>query len=142
MTAPFEMDGQFGKSKNVRVAFSVVGSPDKRSFSQLLSIARVDKNGNWYPSITAKTAVGQMIGVIRGRPIAENEPINLLDYLNGDFMAMVKQDTKTTENGVEVYGSVVKDTWQPVGQTAMPEPEPEPVAVAAGSANPFLDDED
>lgn len=147
MTAPFEMDGQYGPSKNIRVAI-LVKAPgtgnDKRMFSQMLAIAKKDKQGKWYPNITAKSAVGQMIGCIRGKEIAENEPINLLDYLNGEFRAMVQQTTKTTENGVEVYGNIIKDTWKPVGEQspeAVPEPEPQPVA-AAVNGNPFMTDDD
>jgi hypothetical protein len=148
MTAPFEMDGTYGKSKNVRCLFVVKapGNPnDKRMFSQLLAIAKL-RNDGWQPNITAKTAIGQMMGCIRGRPIVEGEPINLLEVLNGEFQAMVNQTTKTGENGVEVYGNIVKDTWQPVAQQAMPVAQPAPVtaaAVGAPSGDPFqLDDDD
>lgn len=146
MSAPFEMTGEFGLSRNVRVVFQVrdQGPEEKRMFSQLLTIAKPDKSGGWRPNITEKTAVGQMIGVMRGKPIAENEPINLLDYLNGEFMAVTKQTTKATDNGVVTNCAVVKDTWQPVGQTALPtNPEPLPPALQpAAPANPFLGNDD
>lgn len=149
LSAPFELDGQYGKSKNVRVVFQVRGggAEDKRMFSQLLTIAKPAEGGGWRSNITSKTAIGQMIGAIRGKPIGDGEPINLLDYLNGDFCAVVQQKTRATDNGIEVDCSVVKDTWQPVGQEALPEVlQPAPHAVAApgvaATANPFLGDDD
>ena len=143
MTQPFELDGQFGRSKNVRVVFQVRGGPeDKRMFSQLLSIAKPGENGSWKSNVSAKSAPGQMIGAIRGRAIGDGEPINFLEFLNGEFMAMVKQETKAGENGLETRCSVVKDTWAPAGQTALP-PELQPVPQAAAApANPFLDSDD
>jgi hypothetical protein len=145
MSAPFEMTGEYGVSRNVRVVFQVrdQGTEEKRMFSQLLTIAKPDKSGGWRPNITEKTAVGQMIGVMRGKPIAENEPINVLDYLNGKFAAMVDQTAKPGQNGMEVYGNVVKDTWKPVGQTALPNTEPLPPALQPTAApNPFMDSDD
>ena len=127
-SAPFEMDGQFGKSKNVRAVF-VVRAPgtfnDKAMFSQLLSVAKVS-------------------AAIRGKEIQDGEPINLLDYLNGEFAAMVNQSTKQGQNGIEVYGNVVKDTWQPATAVTGQQAAPQPVAAAAGGAagNVFLDDDD
>lgn len=147
ISAPFEMDGQFGKSRNVRAVFQVVSGPyAKQTFTQLLGIARADGDV-WRSNITNKTAVGQLIVAIRGREIAQGEPINLLDYLNGQFAAMVNQVTKAGPNGVEVYGNVVKDTWQPTstGDGAATSPPPAPMTTTAPVANghnPFLDDDD
>lgn len=147
MSVPFEMDGAFGKSRNVRIVLQVRGgSEDKRMFSQLLTVAKWvktnDGGGYYAPNVTAKTAIGQMIGVIRGTPIAEGEPINFLDYLNGEFNAVVKQETKATDNGMETRCSVVKDTWQPVQQQAMPEPAPAAAAPPPVASDPFgLDDD-
>ena len=148
-SAPFEMDGQFGKSKNVRAVF-VVKAPgtfnDKAMFSQLLSVAKVSADGNWRSNITANSAVGKMIAAIRGTEIQDGEPINLLDYLNGEFAAMVNQSTKQGQNGIEVYGNVVKDTWQPASAVAGQQAAPQPVAAAApaggAAGNVFLDDDD
>lgn len=140
MTAPFEMDGQYGKSKNVRCAFVVraPGTPaHNKMFSQLLSVAKVSKNGDWYSTITAKSAIGQMIGAIRGKPIEDGEPINLLDYLNGEFNALVVQEPVITGLGTEIFGRVVKDSWKPAqeaaaGTTHVSPPEP-------AAPNPLLD---
>lgn len=145
LSAPFERtDGTYGPSRQVRAVFVVKapGNPnDKRMFSCPLSIAKPNKaTGNWQSNITNKSAPGQMIVAIRGKAIGEGEPINLLDYLNGDFRAMVSQTTKTSEFGVEVYGNIVKDSWKPLGQQQMAEPEP--VGVAAAPANPYLSDDD
>lgn len=146
VSAPFDMTGgQFGPSKQVRCVFQVrqPGNPnDKRMFSQLLTFAKPGKDGTWRSGISEQSALGQLVGAIRGKPIQPGEPINLTDCLGGDFGAMVDQSTKTTEFGVKTYGNVVKDSWRPVGQQQTPEPEPEPVAVGAPAANPFLDDDD
>lgn len=148
MSKPFEMDGQFGKSKNVRVVFLVraPGTPnDKRMFSQLLGIAKFKDDGTWKSNVTAKSAAGQMIGAIRGKAIDDGEPINLLNYLNGEFAAMVNQTTKATENGVQVNASVVKDTWQPAQQQALPpaaQPVQQPAAQPVAAGNVFMDDDD
>lgn len=148
MSKPFEMDGQFGASKNVRVVFVVKapGTPnDKRMFSQLIGIAKKRDDGTWKSNITAKSAAGQMIGVIRGKAIDDGEPINLLTYLGGEFAAMVNQTVKTTENGVQVNANVVKDTWQPATQQALPpvaQPVQQPAQQPVAAGNVFMDDDD
>lgn len=148
MSAPFEMTGEFGPSKNVRVALVVVApgtENDKRMFSQLLSIAKPNKSGGWISNVTKNSAPGKMIGAIRGKEIGDGEPINLLNYLNGTFAGMVNQTVKTTEDGVQVDARVVKDTWSPAAQQALP-PAAQPVQQAApqpvAAGNVFMDDDD
>ncbi len=147
VTAPFEMDGQYGKSRNVRCEFTVnmPGHFDHRKkFSQLFAIARY-KDSGWQNAITGRSNMGQMVEAIRGNEIAPGETITLVDYLGGEIMGMVQQVIKTSENGTNLYANILKDTIKPVGQTAMPEfvavaaaPTPQP----SKPANPFTDDDD
>jgi hypothetical protein len=138
----FEMNGVYGRSQNVRLLL-MVNQPGshahKQKFSEIAAVAKwSDRNEHFYPTIGSRSKIGQILGAIQGREIEQNQTITLTDFLNGEFMANVKQTVKQTDNGAVAYANTVHDTITAVDET--PAAPPPPVAAPAG--NPFLGDDD
>jgi hypothetical protein len=141
----FDMDGEFGKSKNVRLLF-VINQPGvsehKKLFADMGSVMKWgEKSQSFYWNLGSQSKMGRIIEAITGTPLEPSATINLADYLGGEFEAMVKSTTGPDKNGaVRTKSSVAYDTITAVGSNA-PAPGPEPQPVATG-ANPFLMDDD
>lgn len=158
MTPIFPMDGQYGKSKNVRFEFTVNDpkSPEhKKRFSQLFPIQRHDSDSDaWYSALTPRTQTGKLFKAIYGRDIERGETVDVTAFVGREFMGVVTIN-ESEKNGTTYRDSrVAKDSFRQVGSTDVPEtPDavedelsaPEPVtatAKAASGPSAFSDDLD
>lgn len=150
----FPMDGQYGKSRNVSIEYTVNDpkSPDhKTRFSQMFAVQRWDKVLDQFTSaITAGTQLGKLIAAIRGIEVSEGEQISLTDIIGKDFMGLISKERKTSQTGEVYYRSrIVKDGFRSLADAGnapeTPVKEPEPVAAATPAPEPdsaFSDDLD
>ncbi len=144
----FDVNGDFGKAKGVRLEYviNVPGTSEhKKKFDDMASVMKWgEQSQSFYWNLGSQSKMGRMIEAITGQPIAPNSSINLADYLGGEFQALVKSTTGPDKKGVvRTKATVAYDTIGPV-ETAGPAgpdqyaPAPEPVAAAS---NPFLADD-
>jgi hypothetical protein len=140
----FEMNGQYGRSQNVRLLL-MVNQPGshahKQKFSEIAAVAKwSERNEHFYPTIGSRSKIGQMLGAIQGREIEANQTITLIDFLGGEFMANVKQTVKQTDSGSVAYANTIHDTITAVEQAAPVQAPPQ--AAPAATGNPFLGEDD
>lgn len=86
-----------------------------------------------YPmnGISSRSVSGEILGAIRGKPLADGEAIDWNDYIGvGYFAAML---TDKGKDGKQVTTRVLKGSCQPVKSTAKPKADKQP--------NPFDDEE-
>lgn len=129
----FEMTGQYGPQTKTRAEWEVVSG--KRSY--------IGKKFTTLVTVPAKITPGTNLGkyqmALTGQDIGEGN-IELMDLVNLEMDCMLKQETKSTPNGLRTYTNIVSDSVMPVSDDDDDEESAPPPK--AKKKNPFQLDED